>query len=36
MKPEIECHFCGEPGRHYVGGGLWLCFEHLLRALRVK
>ncbi len=27
------CHVCKHQAKHYVGGGLWLCFEHYLTAL---
>lgn len=27
----MKCHFCSDPGNHYVGGGVWLCFKHFLR-----
>jgi hypothetical protein len=26
----MTCHFCKEDGRHYVGGGMWVCFQHWL------
>jgi hypothetical protein len=26
-----KCRFCPETGRHYVGGGQWLCFRHWLK-----
>lgn len=27
----MKCHFCASSGNHYVGGGMWVCFEHWLR-----
>lgn len=28
----MKCRFCDEEGRHYLGGGLWVCFQHWLKA----
>jgi hypothetical protein len=25
-------HPCTNEARHYLGGGLWVCFEHFLKA----
>lgn len=26
-----RCQFCKNIGNHYIGGCMWVCFEHFLR-----
>jgi hypothetical protein len=30
----VKCRWCANPGNHYLGGNLWVCFTHYLKALR--
>jgi hypothetical protein len=29
-----KCKWCGKEALHYLGGGLWVCWEHFLKTVR--
>jgi hypothetical protein len=30
-----ECRWCHEEAKHYLGGGIWVCFYHWLKTVLV-